>query len=382
MNAKIISYGSHSIDTSDIKSVNKTLLSKWLSQGPKSKLFEKKLSNYFQSKYSLVVSNGTVALYLAGRALGWNKDSTILMSPLTFVAGANAAELCSSKILFADIDRNNYCIDPNKVEDQIKKTKKKINTVIATDYAGHACDWKSLKYLSYKYGFYLINDNCHAFGTKYLGSKHYASKYADLSCLSFHPVKHITTGEGGAIITNNKNFYNKLIILRENGILRKKNKWFDYDVVVPSLNFRMSDIQASLGISQLKRINLFISYRKKIAKIYNSKLKNIESLVLPSILNTSHSYHLYPLLIDFKKLKIKKEKFIFQMYKKFKIKLQVHYKPIFCFDYYKKKYQFKKKDLKKSYQFFENSISLPIYFGLKHKEQMRVINAIKKIIKQ
>ncbi len=378
---KIINYGSHNINKFDIKSVTETLNSAWLSQGPRVKNFEKKLSRYLNSKYSIVTTNGTSALYLAGKSIGWSKESNILMSPVTFVAGANAAELCNSKIYFADIDNEKFCLDPNKVEYQIKKLKNKIHTVIATDYAGNTCDWKALKYLSKKYEFYLVNDNCHAFGAKYFNSRYYSSKYADITCLSFHPVKHITTGEGGAVLTNNKDLYKKIFSLRENGVSRHKNKWFDYDIIQPSLNFRMSDIQASLGISQLKRINLFLNYRKKIAKLYDTNFKGIKDIKIPQNINNGHAYHLYPLIIDFEKFKIDKEKFIFNMKKKYNIKLQVHYKPIYSFAYYKKKYNYKKEQFPVSNNFFKNSVSLPIYFGLKKNDQLNVIKAIKKILK-
>ena len=186
MTNRIINYGLHNINQNDIKSVNETLNSSWLSQGPKVKIFENKLCKYFGSKYSTVTTNGTSALYLAGKSLGWSKKTNILMSPITFVAAANAAELCDAKIFFADIDEQSYCIDPNKIEYRIKKLKNKIHTVVATDYAGNTCDWKALKYLSKKYEFYLVNDNCHAFGAKYLNSKHYSSKYADILYSMLH----------------------------------------------------------------------------------------------------------------------------------------------------------------------------------------------------
>ena len=212
-------------------------------------------------------------------------------------------------------------------------------------------------------------------------SRYYSSKYADITCLSFHPVKHITTGEGGAVLTNNKDLYKKIFSLRENGVSRHKNKWFDYDIIQPSLNFRMSDVQASLGISQLKRINLFLNYRKKIAKLYDTNFKGIKDIKIPQNINNGHAYHLYPLIINFEKFKIDKEKFIFNMKKKYNIKLQVHYKPIYSFAYYKKKYNYKKEQFPVSNNFFKNSVSLPIYFGLKKNDQLNVIKAIKKILK-
>ena len=374
----MINYGKHFIDKADIKSVVNVLKSKNLAQGPVVKKFEKSINNYFGSKYALVVSSGTSALYLAGKALGWNEKSNIITSPLTFVAGANVSELMGSSIKFIDIDPVTYCIDTKALEIQLKKNKKKITTVIATDFAGHTCDWKMLKYLSTKYNFTLVNDNCHAVGAEYLGDQKYAVKYADLSTLSFHPVKHFTTGEGGAIFTNNLNLYNKILICRDHGILRKKNLW-NYDVKFPSFNFRMSELQASLGNSQIKKINRFLKYRRDVAKIYDKELKDIKSITLPKSINCKNAYHLYPILINFRKLKKSKTKLLKIFFSK-KIKLQVHYKPTHLFSYYLKKYKNNKKNLQIAEKFYKEEISLPMFYNLKTKDVYKVIKILKNFI--
>ena len=371
----MISYGRQFIDNDDIKSVISVLKSDYLTQGPVVKKFEKQINNLFGSKYSLATSNGTAALYLAGKAIGWNNKSHIIASPLTFVAGANVAELFGASVKFIDINPTTYCIDTNALEKYLKNSRKKITSIIATDFAGHVCDWKKLKHLSKKYNFTLINDNCHATGAEYFGSYKYAVKYADICCSSFHPVKHFTTGEGGAIFTNKQNFYKKLLIFREHGILKKKN-WWDHDVVEPSLNFRMSELQAALGISQIKKIFKFLKYRRKIAKIYDTKLNNIDMLKIPEKINCNHSYHLYPVLIDFKKLK-KTKKSLFQIFLKNDIKLQVHYKPTHLFSYYQKKYKNKKIVLKNSEKFYQQELSLPIFFNLKKDIVNKVIQILK-----
>ena len=371
----MINYGRQFIDRDDIKSVISVLKSDYLTQGPIVKKFEKKINYLFGSKHSLATSNGTAALYLAGKAIGWNSKSLILASPLTFVAGANVAELFGATVKFIDIDTTTYCIDTIALEKYLKTNKKKITSVIATDFAGHVCDWKKLKYLSKKYHFTLINDNCHATGAEYFGSYKYAVKYADICCSSFHPVKHFTTGEGGAIFTNKSNLYKKLLLYREHGIVKKKF-WWDYDVIEPSLNFRMSEIQAALGITQIKKIFKFLKYRRKIAKIYDTKLSNIDTLTIPLKINCNHSYHLYPILIDFKKLK-KTKKNLFQIFLKQNIKLQVHYKPTHLFSYYKKKYKNKKNVLKNSEKFYQQELSLPIFFNLKKDIIYKVIKIIK-----
>ena len=370
----MISYGKQFIDKDDIKSVISVLKSDYLTQGPTVKRFEKKINDLFGSKYSLAISNGTSALYLAGKVLGWNKKSHILISPLTFVAGANVAELLGAKVKFIDIDPDTYCIDTNALENYLKISKKKITSLIATDFAGHVCDWKKLKYLSKKYCFTLINDNCHAIGAEYFGSHKYAVKYADICCSSFHPVKHFTTGEGGAVFTNKSYLYKKLLIYREHGILKKN--WWDYDVIEPSLNFRMSELQAALGVSQIKKIFKFLKYRREVAKIYDKELKGINMLKIPKKKNCTHAYHLYPILIDFEKLQKTKKK-LFQVFLKNNIKPQVHYKPTHLFSYYSKKY---KNKLKFSEIFFKQELSLPIFFNLKKKDIHKVIKILKNFI--
>ena len=209
----MISYGRQHIDKDDIKNVIKTLQSNYLTQGPKVKQFEDKLCKTLKAKKALCVSSGSAALHLAAKALGWKKGDKIISSPITFLAGTAAALHCGASPEFVDIDRRTFNIDPDKLETKLKKDKK-IKAVIITDFAGQPANWKDLSYLKKKYNVNLINDNCHSFGSKYKNNIGYASKYADLSCLSFHPVKHITTGEGGAIITNNNRIYETCKLLR------------------------------------------------------------------------------------------------------------------------------------------------------------------------
>ena len=202
----MISYGKQSIDKEDIKAIVDVLNSDWLTQGPSVNHFEKSLCDYFGSKYSCVVSNGTAALHLAGLALGWNEDDIIITTPLTFLATVNSIVYCGATPTFVDIDEKTFTIDPNKLEDKIKELEssgKNVKAVIAVDFAGHPCDWKSLRFLANKHDFKLINDNCHAMGAEYFNEKEYATRYADIVTQSYHPVKHITTGEGGSILTNN-----------------------------------------------------------------------------------------------------------------------------------------------------------------------------------
>ena len=301
-------------------------------------------------------------------------------SPLTFVATTNSALYLNAKIELIDINKETYNIDVNKLKiklDELKKKGKKIHTLIVTDFAGYPSEWPQLKKLSKKYNFNLINDNCHAIGAKILNDQKYAVRYADLVCHSYHPVKNITTGEGGSILTNNKKLYDKIKILRSHGMIRNAKKPWKYSINELGYNYRLTDIQSSLGISQLKKLNLFIKRRSEIAKIYNTKFKNIDMIQLPKVRsNVSHAYHLFPIQIRFDKLKISKDIFLKKL--RFRgINLQVHYIPI----HHHKLYKFKKSFyLPNTENFFKNTVSLPIYFSISNNELNYVIKNILKII--
>ena len=376
----MINYGKHFIDKNDIKSVISVLKSNFLTQGPKIQEFENALKKKFGAKYVACTSSGTASLHLCGLALNWTKKDLIIASPLTFVATTNAALYLNAKIDLIDIDEETYNIDINKLKvklDKLKKNKKKIHTLIVTDYAGQPSDWPQLKKLSTKYNFNLINDNCHAIGAKILNDQKYAVKYADLVCHSYHPVKNITTGEGGSILTNNKQLYSKIKILRSHGIIRNREKPWKYSINQLGYNYRLTDIQSALGISQLKKLNLFIKRRKEIAEIYNKKLKNLSLFEIPKVQkNISHAYHLYPLKIRFDKLRISKDMLLKKLRMK-GINLQVHYIPIHHHKLYKLKIN---TYLPNTESFFKQAISLPVYFSLKNNQISYVLKNLLKIV--
>ena len=248
------------------------------------------------------------------------------------------------------------------------------------DYAGHPNDWKNLRWLANKYNFYLINDCCHSIGSKINNDIGYAVKYADFVSYSFHPVKAITTGEGGAILTNKKAFKTKLDLFRNN-FMEKDNSnlpWF-YKIEKPGFNFRLSDINCALGISQLSKLNSFVIKRRRIAKLYNSLFKNDERFQIPiEKKGFYHSYHLYPLLIDFKKIKIDKKKLFLELEKR-NINLQVHYIPIHSQPYYKRKYKIRKNELLNVENFYNKEISLPIFPSLSIETAKYVASCILKL---
>jgi len=269
MATKIINYSHQSIDTNDLKSVNKAINSGILTQGKEVKNFENKLKNYFSSKYASAVSSGTAALHLTSSALGWKKNDFIVTTPLTFIATANSILYKQANPIFVDTNLNDYQLDLNQLETKLKKNKK-IKAVIAVDYAGNPCDWINLKYLSKKYSFKLINDNCHALGAKYNGQKNYATKYADVVTQSFHPLKNITTGEGGAISTNNNIYANELMIKLAAGSSGKAEIGLNFTDF--GFNFRLTEIQALMGWHQLKIIDEMIARRLEIKHSYINSL--------------------------------------------------------------------------------------------------------------
>jgi len=385
----MISYGKQSIDQTDINAVVEVLNGDWLTQGPAVEKFEYDLNQYFGSKYACAVSNGTAALHLVGLALSWQPGDIIITTPITFLATANCVVYAGATPYFVDINPVTYTIDPNKLEKKIQSLMingKNAKAVIGVDYAGHPSEWKALRELADKYDFQLVNDNCHAMGASYMGDKQYAAKYADVVIQSYHPVKHITTGEGGAVITNDLKIDEKVRQLRTHGMtkdpsqLEKKDGPWYYEMHEVGYNYRITDIQSALGSSQLKKLNQFVQRRSEIAKRYDESFSNVYNLEIPKAHNSiEHAYHLYPLKIDFDKLFITKSEF-FKKMKEFGINLQVHYIPVHLQPYYQKNYGYNTGDFPVSESFYKNEVSLPIYPNLSTEDVTLVVNNILEII--
>ena len=325
------------------------------------------------------MSNGSAALHLVGKILNWKAVDIIAVPPITFISSVNSIEHCGARPLFIDINLDDYCMDPVKLENAlIRDKKKKIKAAIITDYGGQPAQWEKFYKLKKKYKIALINDNCHAMGSSIKLDRGYATEYADFATLSFHPVKAITTGEGGAILTNNKRMSEKATLLRQHGIIRNKKRYWDYKVISLGYNYRLPDLNCALGLSQLKKLNKFVNRRKKISDIYNKFFTDESKFRIPKkIKNTINSYHLYPILLNLKNIKKTKEKIIKEFLKN-KIKIQVHYIPINTQPFYKTKYGFNKNNYRNSGFFFKNCISLPIYYDLNNRQ----INYIKKVCKK
>lgn len=382
MKKEIIYYGKQNIDKKDIQNVILALKSEKITQGDFVKKFEGDLKKKFKSNHCVAVNNGTAALYLSLKSLNLKKNSKVLCSTNTFFSSIYTVMMNNLIPDFCDIELQRYNIDLNKLEDKIKKDRK-IKAIIAVDFAGHPCDWKSLNFLKKKYNLFLINDNCHAVGAKINGDQGYACKYADLVTHSYHPVKNITTGEGGSVLTNNTQFKKKIELFRNHGInrnelLNKQGQWI-YEVKNFGFNFRLSDIHSALGISQLSKLDKFINKRTEIANYYNRKLKNIDYIKLPIVeKGYSHAYHLYPTLIDFKKINLDKNLF-FKRMSKVGINLQVHYIPVYH-QKFLKKYKFNKKHFPITEEYYSKEVSLPIYFSLTKDKIDYVVRQVKTIL--
>ena len=377
----MINYGKHTIDKDDIKSLVKCLNSNFLTQGPLVDKFQNNLKRKFKAKYATVVSSGTAALHLTSKLLGWKKNDEIVCSSISFAASANCILYANSNVIFSDIDLETFNVDLNHIEHLVKK-RKKIKSIVVTDYGVKPNNWKELNFLKKKYGLTLVNDNCHAIGSKYFNDIGYAVKYADIVTHSYHAVKTITTGEGGSILTNNFDHDRKAKLLRNHGIenLIKKTNFEPRKMVDLGFNYRLPDILCSLGITQLKKLDKFVNKRQKIAKIYADSFNYDDYLIKQKIhKNSKSSYHLFPILIDFDKLG--KNKKLFEYLYNNKVKIQTHYIPIYRHPYYIKLMKHKFKKLKNSEIFFKRQVSLPIYFDLETKEVKKVVKLIKNFLK-
>jgi dTDP-4-amino-4,6-dideoxygalactose transaminase len=380
---KLIPYSRQYINNKDITNITKILKSDYLTKGSQTIKFESEVKKKIKCKYALAVINASSALILACRALELKKDQYLWTTAVTYVASVNCALHCQAKIDLVDIDYtdNNISIDHLKkklIEAQKKKILPKILVVV--HLAGFPCRLKEIKKLSKKYNFKIIEDASHAFGSSYFGSPIGSCKYSDITIFSFHPVKVITTAEGGIISTNNEDIYNKIYAMRENGhVLKKKiNYNFLYDIKFLGYNFRINEINSSLGISQIKQTNLFIKKKFLLVKKYFKYLSN-EEIILPPVKNFFlSSWHLFVIKINFKLLKIDKNQFIKKLRDK-KILVNYHYIPLYKFSFISK--FLKIKILKNSEKYFKEAVSLPLFPQMTEIEQEYVIRNVNSIIK-
>ncbi|WIW71934.1 UDP-4-amino-4,6-dideoxy-N-acetyl-beta-L-altrosamine transaminase [Anaerosinus gibii] len=382
----MISYGKQNISQKDIDNVIEVLKSDFLTQGPTIENFERYVANYCGAKYAVAVTNATSALHIACLAAGLKKGDILWTSPNTFVASANCGLYCGADIDFVDIDDNTYNMSIAELEQKLKETKIKPKVVIPVHFAGQSCDMLRLKELAEKYGFMIIEDASHATGADYLKTKIGSCQYSDMTVFSFHPVKIVTTGEGGMVLTNSKELYDKLILFRSHGITRNKDfmkresdgPWY-YEQVDLGFNYRMTDIQAALGISQMARIDEFVAKRRYLANRYNELLKNMPLKLPYQSQNTNSSWHIYVVRADFSKLKITKQELFAKMREK-GINLNLHYIPVHTQPYYIK-LGFNKGDFPISEKYYEEVFTLPLFYDLTDKQQEYVVKCLGGILK-
>jgi len=365
----MIPYGRQNINKTDVSMAVKALKSDWLTQGPRVLEFEKALAKYCGAKYAVAVSNGTAALHLAYLVAALEKGDEVITTPNTFAATSNMLLAVGAKPVFCDISLDNYNINENEIE---KLITNKTKAIVPVHFAGQSCAMKKIRNIAHKHKLIVIEDACHALGAKYQDNKVGNCKYSDMAVFSFHAVKPITTGEGGAIMTNNKKYYDKLISLRSHGIYKDKNG----KNIMTSLgyNYRLTDFQAALGISQLKKIDFFIKERRNVFKWYEKELSTLKDIILPKEEKDIYSgWHLYVIRVKNKNNRDGLMKYL----KQNGIGVNFHYPLVYTHPYYKG-IGYKKLSLKCAKEYYNTCVTLPCHTLLSRVEVARIGKLIKK----
>lgn len=379
-----IPYGKQFISEEDTKAVIDALHSDFLTQGPRIAEFEKNFANYIGSKYAIAVSNGTAALHIPLLAAGIGKGDKVITTPITFAASANAALYCGAEVHFADIDRDTYVISIDSVRKLLQKHPKGyFKAIIPVDFGGYPVNLEEINLLAREYNLFVLEDACHAPGAYFIDSKGVKQNsgncnYADTAAFSFHPVKHIASGEGGMITTNDEKLYKKMLMLRTHGITKenlildfpeaeKQGMWY-YEMQTLGYNYRITDIQAALGNSQLKRADDGIKRRHEIAQKYIDSFKNKSIKFQKVVSGYFNAYHLFI-------IESPKRKELYEHLKANGIFAQIHYVPVHLMPYYKK-FGWKEGDFPNAEDYYKNCLSLPMYPTLTEEEQDYVINTI------
>lgn len=371
----MIPYGRQTIEDDDIDAVIEVLKSDYLTTGPKIAEFEKSVADYVGAKYAVAISNGTSALHAACFAAGIGTGDEVITTPITFAASSNCVLYCGGIPVFADIDPKTYNIDPDDIR---KKITDKTKAIIAVHLAGQPCDMDEIHKIAKENNLIVIEDGAHALGSVYKGKK--VGSLSDMTTFSFHPVKPITTGEGGMIVTDNEEFYKKMVLFRSHGITRDEammtrndGPWF-YQQFELGFNYRITDIQCALGCSQMKKLDRFLAKRKEIVLRYNEAFADCENIVTPYQLpETESGWHLY--IVQVKNCDRKQ---IFEALRDKGIGVNVHYIPVYMHPYYQE-HGYEDVHCKNAEEVYSHIISLPLYPGLTEEQQSYVIDTLKSL---
>lgn len=367
-----IPYGRQSIDEEDIQAVVDTLRSDFLTSGPKIEEFEQCVADYTGADYAVAVSNGTAALHAACYAAGIEQGDEVITTPITFAASANCILYMGGKPVFADIDPVTYNIDPKDIE---RKITEKTKAIIPVHFTGQPCQMDEIHNIARKHNLLVIEDAAHALGADYKGKR--IGTISDMTTFSFHPVKHITTAEGGMILTNQKELYEKLILFRTHGITRKpdllsneEGPWY-YEQISLGYNYRITDIQCALGISQMKKLDNFIVQRRTIAKRYDNAFADTPNILIPRQREgCNNSYHLYVIQV----FNLDRRR-VFEQLRTEGLGVNVHYIPIYMFPYYRQ-HGYETTRCENAEELYHHMISIPMYPGLTEEQQEYVIDKV------
>lgn len=371
-----IPYGRQFIDEDDIAAVVDVLKSDYLTTGPQIELFEQAICEYTGAKYAVAIANGTAALHAACFAAGIGEGDEVITTPITFAASANCVLYCGGKPVFADIKPDTYNLNP---EDVRRKITSKTKAIIAVHYTGQPCELRELQQIAKENNLVLIEDAAHALGADYEGKR--IGGISDMTTFSFHPVKHITSGEGGMITTNDEQLYKKLVLFRSHGITRDtdlmtKNEgaWY-YEQLDLGYNYRITDLQCALGLSQLKKLDKFIEKRKKLVERYNNAFMGMENIICPyQKKGCNNSWHLYVIQVEHRKE-------VFDKLREAGIGVNVHYIPVYKHPYYQN-HGYENVCCMNAEHLYERIISLPLYYGLTYEQQDYVIEQVKQILQE
>ena len=384
----MIYYGRQNINEADIEAVEAVLRSDFLTQGPAIERFERRVADYCGAKYAVAVTNATSALHIACLAAGMGKDDVLWTSPITFMASANCARYCGSDVDFVDIDEKTYNMSADCLEEKLRKAKsegKLPKMVIPVHLAGQSCDMQRIHALAEEYGFAVTEDASHAVGADYLNTKVGSCAFSDMTVFSFHPVKIITTGEGGMVLTNREDLYEKLLLYRSHGITRNAadmthepdGPWY-YQQIDLGFNYRMTDLQAALGCSQMDRLDTFVTRRRELVARYDAALQELPVKTPYVMEGANPSWHLYVIRVDFTKVCKSKREVFAQMAER-GVALNLHYIPVHTQPYYEV-LGHRPEECPNAMEYYREALTLPLYYGLSDEEQDRVVENLASVL--